>query len=52
LFHHPDDLLSKITIQKSPITTIEGTATGIVGLSSHLKILKKLSTIEILNKDK
>jgi PAS domain S-box-containing protein len=39
LFYHPDGYTSKITIQKSPMTTVEGTAAGIVGiiLSSEKK---------------
>ena len=32
LFHHSDGYISKITIQKSTMTTIEGTAAGIVGI--------------------
>jgi PAS domain S-box-containing protein len=32
LFHHRDGYISKITIQKSTMTTIEGTAAGIVGI--------------------
>ena len=42
LFHHPDGFTSKITIQKSPITTIEGTATGIVGIILSSEDFKKI----------
>jgi len=42
LFHHPDGFTSKITIQKSPITTIEGTAAGIVGIILSSENLKKI----------
>jgi PAS domain S-box-containing protein len=32
LFHHPDGSISRLTIQKSTMTTIEGTVAGIIGI--------------------
>jgi PAS domain S-box-containing protein len=40
IFHHPDGTISRITVQKSTMTTVEGTAAGIIGIilsSVHLK---------------
>lgn len=42
LFHHADGYISKITIQKSTMTTIEGAVAGIVGIILSSEILKKI----------
>jgi PAS domain S-box-containing protein len=39
-FHHPDGYISRITIQKSTMTTIEGTANGIIGIILSSEDLK------------
>ena len=44
LFHHPNGYISKITIQKSTLTTLEGTAAGIVGIIISSEDLKKIES--------